>query len=85
VFQSKQGMQLTAPTVFQCWSVVRAAAGLDRSYDLCRCTKRRAVNRLFKLGVSKRAIAAQMGWSEKGRRLPAPYIRPRGRGGARGG
>ena len=42
VFQSKQGMQLTAPTVFQCWSVVRAAAGLDRSYDLCRCTKRRA-------------------------------------------
>jgi hypothetical protein len=44
VFQSKHGKQLTAPTVRQSWSVVRAAAGLDRSFDLYRCTKHRAVH-----------------------------------------
>jgi integrase len=64
VFQSKNGMRLQASTVCQYWAVVRAAAGLDRSYDLYRCTKHLAVHRLYKLGLSKRAIAAQMGWSE---------------------
>jgi integrase len=64
VFVSKQGKRLQASTVCQYWAIVRAAAGLDRSYDLYRCTKHLAVHRLYKLGLSKRAIAAQMGWSE---------------------
>jgi integrase len=61
VFVSKQGKQLTSPTVTQYWSVVRARAGLD--FELY-WYKHFGVHRLFKLGLSKRAIAAQAGWSE---------------------
>ena len=65
VFVSKQGKRLTAPTVCQYWAVIRARAGLDPSYDLYRCTKHYGVALLYRLGLSRRAIAAQMGWSER--------------------
>ena len=62
VFRSKQGKQLTAPTVCQYWKEVKARARLD--FDLYLATKHYGVHLLFKAGVSKRGIAAQMGWSE---------------------
>ena len=62
VFVSKQGKRLTAPTVSQYWAVVKASAGLD--FDLYHATKHYGVHLLFRLGLSKRAIAAQCGWSE---------------------
>jgi integrase len=62
VFVSKQGKRLSAPTVTQYWAVVRARAGLH--FDLYSATKHYGVHLLFKLGLSKRAIAAQCGWSE---------------------
>jgi integrase len=61
VFVSKQGKQLTAPTVTQYWNLVRARAGLD--FELY-WYKHYGVHRLYKLGLSKRGIAAQAGWSE---------------------
>lgn len=63
VFLSKTGCRLTAPTVSQYWSVVRARAGLD--FDLYLATKHYGVHLLYRLGLSRRAIAAQMGWSER--------------------
>jgi integrase len=63
VFVSKQGKRLSAPTVTQYWAVVRGRAGLD--FDLYSTTKHYGVHLLFKLGLSKRAIAAQCGWSEQ--------------------
>lgn len=65
VFVSKTGKRLTATTVCQYWAIVRAAAGLDPSYDLYRCTKHLGVSTLYRVGLSRRAIAAQAGWSEK--------------------
>jgi integrase len=65
VFVSKQCRRLTASTVCQYWAIVRAAAGLDPSYDFYRCTKHAGVHELYRLGLSKRAIAAQAGWSER--------------------
>jgi integrase len=65
VFVSKTGCQLTASTVCQYWAIVRARAGLDETYDLYRCTKHYWVALLYRLGLSRRAIAAQMGWSER--------------------
>jgi integrase len=62
VFVSKQGKRLSAPTVTQYWAVVKGRAGLD--FDLYSATKHYGVHLLFKLGLSKRAIAAQCGWSE---------------------
>lgn len=62
VFVSKTGKQLTAPTVCQYWALVKARAGLD--FDFYLATKHFGVHLLFRLGLSKRAIAAQMGWSE---------------------
>jgi hypothetical protein len=47
------------------WAVVRGAAGLDHSYDFYRCTKHLGVHWLYLLGFSKRAIAAQAGWSAR--------------------
>jgi integrase len=63
VFVSKRGCQLTAPTVCQYWKVVCAHAHLD--FDLYLATKHYGVHLLYKLGLSQRAIAAQMGWSER--------------------
>ena len=45
---------------------MRAAAGLDAGTDFYLATKHVGVNLLWKQGVSERAIAAQMGWSERG-------------------
>lgn len=63
VFLSKRGCQLTAPTVCQYWSLVRARAELD--FDLYLATKHYGVHLLYKLGLSQRAIGSQMGWSER--------------------
>lgn len=65
VFTGKTGRRLTATTVCQYWAIIRAAAGLDQTYDFYRCTKHRGVHELYRLGLSKRAIAAQAGWSER--------------------
>ena len=63
VFVSKTGKRLTAPTMCQYWALVRARAGLD--FDFYLATKHRGVHQLYSLGLSKRAIAAQAGWSER--------------------
>ena len=65
VFLSKQGKPLTAQLVSYYRQPVRAAAGLDTSVDLYLATKHLGVHLLWKQGVSTRAIAAQMGWSER--------------------
>jgi integrase len=65
VFRSKQGRPLSTQTVSLYWLRVRAAAGLDESVDFYLATKHLGVNLLWKQGVSTRAIAAQMGWSER--------------------
>ena len=63
VFHSKTGKRLSQPTHSGYWQQVRAAAGLD--FDFYLATKHYAVHRLYKLGLSKRGIAAQTGWSDK--------------------
>ena len=63
VFVAKQGKRLTAPTLCQYWKLVCAHAHLD--FDFYLATKHLGVHRLYKLGLSKRAIAAQAGWSEE--------------------
>jgi integrase len=62
VFQSKDGKRLTAPLVCGYWRRVRDRAGLD--FDFYHATKHFGCHRLYKLGLSKRAIGAQAGWSE---------------------
>lgn len=66
VFLSKQGKQLSATTLAFYWPPVRAAARLPNGADFYLATKHWGVNFLWKQGVSTRAIAAQMGWSERG-------------------
>jgi integrase len=63
VFLSKTGSQLTAPVVCGYWRRVRDRAGLE--FDFYHATKHYGVHLLWKQGLSKRAIAAQMGWSER--------------------
>lgn len=65
VFLSMRGRRLSASTVCMYWAIIRQAARLDPSYDFYRCTKHLGVHRLYRLGLSRRAIAAQMGWSER--------------------
>ena len=65
MFLSKQGKRLKAQTVSYYWQPVRAAAHLDQRTDFYLATKHLGVNLLWKQGVSTRAIAAQMGWSER--------------------
>jgi integrase len=62
VFVSKTGKRLAAPTLSHYWATVKARAGLEHDFYLA--TKHYGVHLLYKLGISKRAIAAQMGWSE---------------------
>lgn len=62
VFLSKTGRMLSEPMLSGYWSQVKAAAGLD--FDFYLATKHYGVHLLYKLGLSQRAIAAQMGWSE---------------------
>jgi integrase len=63
VFRSKDGRRLSQPTLSGYWSQVKARADLD--FDFYLATKHYGVHLLYKLGLSTRAIAAQMGWSEK--------------------
>jgi integrase len=63
VFRSKAGKRLSQPTLTAYWAQVRARAGLEHDFYLA--TKHLGVHLLYKLGLSKRAIAAQMGWTEK--------------------
>jgi integrase len=63
VFLSKGGRRLSAPTLSGYWAQVKAAARLD--FDFYVATKHYGVHLLYKLGLSTRAIAAQMGWSDK--------------------
>jgi integrase len=62
VFTSKTGRQLSAPTLTGYWHEVLARAGLD--FDFYHATKHFGVHFLWaQLGLSRRAIAAQAGWS----------------------
>lgn len=62
VFVSKRAVRLSASTVSGYWSQVLAAAGLD--FDFYHATKHYGVHYLWtELGLSRRAIAAQAGWS----------------------
>jgi integrase len=63
VFTTKTGSRLTASTMTGYWSQIKARAGLD--FDLYLTTKHLGVHLLYKAGLSARAIAAQMGWSER--------------------
>jgi integrase len=62
VFRSKTSRRLSQPTLSGYWSQVKAAAGLELDFYLC--TKHYGAALLYRLGLSRRAIAAQMGWSE---------------------
>jgi integrase len=62
-FLSMEGKQLTAPIACGYWRRVRDRAGLE--FDFYRASKHFGVHLHYKLGLSKRAIAAQCGWSEK--------------------
>jgi integrase len=62
VFASKTGRRLSQPLVAGYWSQVLARADLD--FDLYHATKHYGVHYLWtQLGLSRRAIAAQAGWS----------------------
>lgn len=62
VFTSKRGKRLSQTSLHYCWSQVIATAGLD--FDFYLATKHYAVHyMLTELRLSRRAIAAQMGWS----------------------
>jgi integrase len=63
VFVGLKAGRLTPATVSKYWGLVKAGAGLD--FDLYLATKHYGVHRLYKIGLSKRAIAAQAGWSER--------------------
>ena len=60
VFLSKTGRMLSEPMLSGYWSQVKAAAGrLD--FDFYLATKHYGVHLLYRLGLSTRAITAQMG------------------------
>jgi hypothetical protein len=63
VFVSKRGQRMSAPTLSLYWAQVKARADLD--FDFYLATKHYGVHLLYKLGLSRRAIAAQAGWSER--------------------
>jgi hypothetical protein len=60
---SKTGKRLSQPTLSWYWGKVKARAGLDCDFYLA--TKHLGVHRLYLLGFSERAIAAQAGWGEQ--------------------
>jgi integrase len=82
VFVSKTGKRLAAPTLSHYWATVKARAGLEHDFYLA--TKHYGVHLLYKLGISKRAIAAQMGWSEGCRGRAVAGVWPQRCGRARG-
>jgi hypothetical protein len=62
VFSSKTGRRLSQTTMAGYWSQVLARAGLD--FDFYHATKHYGVHYLWAtIGLSRRAIAAQAGWS----------------------
>lgn len=62
VFTSKTGKRLSSTNMHGYWSLVLARADLD--FDLYHATKHYGVHYMWtKLGMSRRAIAAQAGWS----------------------
>lgn len=64
VFTSKTGKRLSSTNMHGYWTVVLARAGLD--FDLYHATKHYGVHYMWTaLGMSRRAIAAQAGWSLK--------------------
>ena len=63
VFVGKLGKQLCAPIMSGYWRLVCARAGLD--FDFYLATKHLGVHELYRLGLSRRAIASQAGWSER--------------------
>jgi integrase len=63
VFLSKTGKRLSQPVLSGYWAQVLARADLDHDFYLA--SKHFGVHLLYKLGLSSRAIGAQMGWSEK--------------------
>ncbi|MGH3610394.1 MAG: tyrosine-type recombinase/integrase, partial [Pseudonocardiaceae bacterium] len=65
VFLSKRGCQLCSSTVANYFALVRAAASAPDAWDFYLVTKHYGVALLYRDGLSTRAIAAQMGWSEK--------------------
>jgi integrase len=64
VFVGKTGTRLNASLLSLYWANVRSRAGLDATFDFYRCSKHWGVHRLYLLGLSARAIAAQAGWRE---------------------
>jgi integrase len=77
VFVTRTGRRLSQPVLSGYWAQVRARAGLD--FDFYLTTRHYGVALLYRLGLSRRAIAAQLGWSEGARRAAA-RLRPCGRG-----
>lgn len=65
VFTSKRGGRLSTTVMHGYWMDVRTSAALDREMPFYLATKHLGVSRLYQLGLSARAIAAQAGWSER--------------------
>lgn len=63
VFVSRTGRRLTSSILSSYWGLVKARSGL--TFDFYMATKHYGVHLLYRLGLSRRAIAAQMGWSER--------------------
>jgi integrase len=64
VFTSKTKRRLSQSGMSGYWAAVKVRAGLD--FDFYHATKHYGVHYMWtKLGMSKRAIAAQAGWSER--------------------
>jgi hypothetical protein len=62
VFTSKRGKRLSQPAMSLYWAEVRGKAGLD--FDFYHASKHYGVHYMWtQLGMSRRAIAAQAGWS----------------------
>jgi integrase len=62
VFRSKTGRRLSQPTMSQYWAEVCARAGLE--FDFYHASKHYGVHHMWtQLDMSRRAIAAQAGWS----------------------
>jgi integrase len=66
VFVGLTGCRLAAHSMSLYWQRVTAAAGLGRDVRFYDASKHYGVSRLYRLGLSERAIAAQCGWSVQG-------------------
>ena len=57
MFVTKRGQRMSAPTLSLYWTQVKARADLD--FHFHRATKHYGVHLLYKLDLSRRALAAQ--------------------------